>query len=54
MRGGVRWNRDGSADAIASVGGSVAIRPGFWLDGYYTQGRRDEDRGFGFAMRAGF
>ncbi len=54
MRGGVRWNRDGTADAIASVGGSVAIRPSFWLDGYYTQGRRDEDRGFGFAMRAGF
>ena len=54
MRGGVRWSRDGSADPIASVGGSVAIRPSFWLDGYYTRGRRDEDRGFGFAMRAGY
>ena len=54
MRGGVRWSRDGSADPIASVGGSVAIRPSFWLDGYYSLGRRDEDRGFGFAMRAGY
>jgi hypothetical protein len=54
MRGGVRWSRDGSRRPIGAVGGSVAIRPGFWLDGYYTQARRDEDRGFGFALRAGY
>lgn len=54
MRGGVRWSRDGSRRPIGAVGGSVAIRPGMWLDGYYTQGRRDEDRGFGVALRAGY
>jgi len=54
MRGGVRWSRDGSRRPIGSVGASVAIRPGLWLDGYYAQGRFDEDRGFGVAMRAGY
>ena len=53
MRGGVRWSRDGDRGGpIGAVGGSVMIRRGFWVDGYYTQGRHDEDRGFGVALRA--
>ena len=39
-------------DALAD--GSVMIRRGFWIDGYYTQSRHDEDRGWGIAMRAGY
>jgi hypothetical protein len=31
----------------------VALRPGLWLDGHYTQGERAEDREFGVAFRAG-
>lgn len=54
VRGGVRWSRDGSRRPIGSVGSSVTIRPGLWLDGYYTQGRNDEGRGFGLALRAGY
>jgi len=54
VRGGVRWSRDGSRRPIGSVGSSVTIRPGLWLDGYYAQGRDDEGRGFGLALRAGY
>jgi hypothetical protein len=56
VRGGVRWNlKDDSwvRRPVASAGGSVALRPGLWLDGFYTQGRFDGDRGFGFGLRAG-
>jgi hypothetical protein len=53
VRGGVRWSRDDSGRQIGTVGGSVMIRRGFWVDGYYTHGRHDEDRGFGMALRAG-
>ena len=53
VRGGVRWSRDDSGRQIGTVGGSVMIRRGFWVDGYYTQSRHDEDRGFGIALRAG-
>jgi F plasmid transfer operon protein TraF len=53
VRGGVRWSRDDSGRTIGSVGGSVMIRRNFWIDGYYTQGRHDEDRGYGIALRAG-
>jgi hypothetical protein len=52
LRGGVRWSRDGEKRPIASVGGSVLIRQGMWLDGFTTYSRFD-DRGFGIAFRAG-
>ena len=55
LRGGVRWSREADPGGpIGAVGGSVMIRRGFWIDGYYTQSRHDEDRGFGIAMRAGY
>ena len=53
VRGGVRWSRDGSGRPVTAVGGSVSIRSGMWVDGFYTQGRQNEDRGFGVALRAG-
>jgi hypothetical protein len=52
LRSGVRWSRDGDKRPIASVGGSVKIRQGMWLDGFTTYSRFD-DRGFGIAFRAG-
>jgi hypothetical protein len=32
----------------------VSVRSGFWIDGHYAQGHRDEDREFGVSLRAGF
>ncbi len=54
LRSGVRWSLVGARRPIGAVGLSVGIRPGMWLDGHYAQGRRDEDREFGVALRAGF
>lgn len=56
VRGGVRWDlklADGFHRLVASAGTSVKIRSGLWLEGFYTQGRFDGDRGFGFGLRAG-
>jgi hypothetical protein len=54
VRSGVRWSLEGARRTVGAVGGSVGIRPGLWLDGHYAQGRTDEDREFGAALRAGF
>jgi hypothetical protein len=54
VRGGVRWDLEGPRATVATIGGSVAVRPGFWLDGHYAYGRLDGDRGFGVALRAGY
>jgi hypothetical protein len=53
IRGGVRWSVSGDRQLAGSVGFSVALRPGSWIDGHYTQGDLDGDRGFGIAFRAG-
>jgi hypothetical protein len=53
VRAGVRWSREGARRLVASAGASVALRPGMWLDGFFSQGRGGEDRGFGIALRAG-
>lgn len=52
LRGGIRWQRGNASRPIGALGGSVSVRPGLWLDGYVTPGRRG-DRGFGIAMRVG-
>lgn len=54
VRGGVRWNREGTRQAVTTVGGSVAVRSGLWVDGHYAHGQSDGDRGFGIALRAGY
>jgi len=54
LRGGVRWSLKGPQRRVAAVGASIALRPNFWLDSHYTQGKIDADRGLGFALRAGF
>jgi hypothetical protein len=53
VRAGVRWSLEGERHPTTSAGASVAVRPGMWLDGFYSQGRGGEDRGFGIALRAG-
>jgi hypothetical protein len=56
IRGGVRWNLkvdEWVRRPVIAAGASVRIRPRFWVDGFYTQGRSDGDRGFGFGLRAG-
>ena len=54
VRGGYRWNLEGDHQQAGSLGLSVALHPHAWVDGYYTIGRRDEDRGFGIGLRAGY
>ena len=53
LRSGVRWSRDGEKRPITALGGSIRIRTGLWVDGYASYSR-EEDRGFGVALRAGF
>ena len=53
LRGGVRWTRGGDERRfVASAGASLAIKPGYWIDGYAIYSETD-DRGFGVAFRAG-
>jgi hypothetical protein len=54
LRGGYRWNLEGNHQQAGAVGLSVGLRSHAWVDGYYTIGRRDEDRGFGIGLRAGY
>jgi hypothetical protein len=53
LRGGLRWSVTGDRQLVGSAGVSVAVRPGAWIDGHYTQGALDGDRGFGIAFRVG-
>ena len=53
VRGGVRWDVEGDHQPVTAVGLSVSLRARFWLEGYYSRGQRDEDRGFGMRFRAG-
>jgi len=54
IRGGARWNLEGARSPVGSLGASVALRPGAWLDGHVTHGRAQGERGFGLALRAGW
>jgi hypothetical protein len=54
VRAGVRWDLEGPRDPVGSVGASLALGGGMWLDGHYSQGRSGEDRQFGAALRAGY
>ena len=53
LRAGLRWSVTGERQLVGSAGVSVALRPGAWIDGHYTQGGIDGDRGFGIALRVG-
>jgi hypothetical protein len=53
-RGGVRWSLTGARRLVAAAGASVAIRRGFWVDGYVNHGAEETARGFGVALRAAY
>lgn len=53
LRGGLRWSVTGDRQLVGSGGLSIALKPGAWIDGHYTQGDLDGDRGFGIALRIG-
>jgi hypothetical protein len=53
VRGGVRWQPSGEHQPVGTLGGSMGIRQGLWIDGYVAFGR-SHDQGFGIALRGGF
>lgn len=53
VRGGARFSLVDARRLVGSGGISVLVRRGIWIDGHYTQGDIDGDRGFGVALRAG-
>ena len=55
VRGGGRVNvEDPDSEPVGSLGLSVEVTSGFWLDGQVTGGRHVGDRGWGMATRVGF
>jgi hypothetical protein len=54
VRAGGRADLEGAREPVGAVGLSVGLRTGVWLDAHYAQGRHDEQREFGAALRAGF
>jgi hypothetical protein len=53
VRGGVRVHAEGDRGAALALGGSVAVRPAIWVDGFWTGGP-DEDRSWGLAGRIAY
>jgi hypothetical protein len=51
IRAGGRWNTVGAQERAFTVGGSVAIRTGLYVDGYAVQG---DEVGWGVVARASF
>ena len=51
VRAGARFDTIGSINALATVGGSYAVRNGIWVDVWAATGKRDADRGWGLAGR---
>jgi hypothetical protein len=54
VRSGMRLNLEDPRQPVGAVGLSVGLRAGVWPDTHYAQGRDDEQREFGAALRAGF
>ena len=54
VRGGIRLNTVGDNGVTATVGGSVALRPGMYVDGHLAGGGSTSDRGWGVAARLSF
>lgn len=53
LRGGLRLTASGSADAALAAGASYAVRPGIWMDGFWTRGEY-HDTGWGVAGRVSY
>jgi len=53
-RSGIRWSLVGAKRPLTTVGVSIRVRRGLWVDGHYAKGHLDDDQETGLAMRAGF
>jgi hypothetical protein len=54
VRAGARFNTVGAEESSVSVGVSVAIRSGLYLDGHVVSGGSADERGWGAAARVSF
>ena len=54
IRGGARFNKVGARERAATAGTSVALRNGFYVEGYVVRGGAEAERGWGFGTRASF
>lgn len=53
IRAGLRFSTTGERQMVGAFGFSMAVKSSAWIDGYYTRGGIDGDRGFGLALRIG-
>ena len=54
IRAGARFNTVGAKERAVTAGGSLAIRSGFYVDGYVVHGGAHDESGWGIAARASF
>jgi hypothetical protein len=54
IRGGARFNRVGGEERAGTVGLSVGVRSGFYLEGNYVAGGSADERGWGADARVSF
>jgi hypothetical protein len=54
LRGGGRFNTVGGRERAATVGASVAVRSGLYLEGHLVTGGSDDERGWGADARVSF
>jgi hypothetical protein len=54
VRAGARFNTVGAEDRTATGGVSLAVRPGFYVDGYAAVGGDAGERGWGVTVRVSF
>ena len=54
IRGGARFNTVGEQDRTVTVGASVALRAGLFIEGYAAAGGESDEHGWGVAARVSF
>ena len=54
VRGGARFNRAGQRERAATGGTSIALRNGFYVEGYIVRGGSEAERGWGLGTRVSF
>jgi len=54
VRGGARFNTVGAKERAATAGGSVSVRSGLYVEGYFVRGGSADERGWGAAARVTF
>jgi hypothetical protein len=54
MRAGARFNTVGAEEQAYTVGASVAVRSGIYVDGHGVFGGADDESGWGIGARVTF